>query len=613
MSWNPDESLEESDEEEESVGAKGREAYIFVVDALLFRSYEHFEECLAIIRDALLNGVLTRGKDLIGMVLANTEHSPPPKDSTGMENIVPHKNTAVFIPLRPLSKEAVQYYLNFQSPDHFDFENKYGCQEGSFANTMWLCTNMFQQCGYKLSLPAIIYFTDRTSPHEVNSPEFQQAMRKAKDLNEIGVDFTVCPMSDQFDYNLFYREFFCTVTDTDLDSYNPDDPRRVRAVIANRMIRRNFQTHCNAYVRWKISDDLNIAVGIYNFYKRHVYPKPVTLFREDNSLIETKRSYKILSMDDCEARICLPNEQRKSIIMCGEKIHFSNEELHHMKTPMGPGIQLLGFKPRGTLKQENFLKSADFLYPNEKFLVGSTKLFRALWEKCLEKNKIAFCVLVARRNASPQYVALIPVKNENNESNINGICNEGFHIWYFPTHSDIRKLHFADRPVYEDSAEELDLMTKIVKKLRIKYSPESFKDPALSAIRANIVEVAFDIEAQDPIDLNSLECMGIDEERLNNIIQSFKDDLQLIQSDPVPENIPQKRKAGASQSQKTKVTRAESAISKEDIERLIANDTLGTLTVKDLREYLRTNNIAGISSATKPALISKVLSLHAQE
>lgn len=103
-------------------------------------------------------------------------------------------------------------------------------------------------------------------------------------------------------------------------------------------------------------------------------------------------------------RKLLPGEFYKSLSVCGKEIIFSVEELTTIKALISPGIRLIGFKPLSALPQRWFIKPIAFLYPNDKRIKGSTTLFRALWEKCLERQKYALCALTFRRKTAPRYV-----------------------------------------------------------------------------------------------------------------------------------------------------------------------------------------------------------------
>lgn len=63
----------------------GREAILFVVDAnLQTAGVERLLEALNIIRTAFISGLLVNDKDLIGLIFANTKHSPPPLEASAL-------------------------------------------------------------------------------------------------------------------------------------------------------------------------------------------------------------------------------------------------------------------------------------------------------------------------------------------------------------------------------------------------------------------------------------------------------------------------------------------------------------------------------------------------
>ena len=49
-----------------------------------------------------------------------------------------------------------------------------------------------------------------------------------------------------------------------------------------------------------------------------------------------------------------------------------------------------------------------FLFPEESVVRGSTSLFVALLKRCLDREVVAICRFVPRKNAYPEYVALAP-------------------------------------------------------------------------------------------------------------------------------------------------------------------------------------------------------------
>lgn len=68
----------------------------------------------------------------------------------------------------------------------------------------------------------------------------------------------------------------------------------------------------------------------------------------------------------------------------------------------------MGFKPRSALKPYLHVRPAQFIFPDELSVQGSTTLFNALLKKSLSRDVIAICRFIPRRNSAPQFVALLP-------------------------------------------------------------------------------------------------------------------------------------------------------------------------------------------------------------
>ena len=113
-------------------------------------------------------------------------------------------------------------------------------------------------------------------------------------------------------------------------------------------------------------------------------------------------------MEEESATVLMPTDIKKFMEFAGQKIFFSPEEVTDMKR-FGPvGIKVIAFKSLEHLKEKHHIRAAQFLYPNEGDVRGSTKLFIALLTKCLEKKVMAVCQYIPRENISPKFVALVP-------------------------------------------------------------------------------------------------------------------------------------------------------------------------------------------------------------
>lgn len=315
------------------------------------------------------------------------------------------------MPLKTLTKESIEYIQNFkESDDFFDFNGKFGFKSTSstFADVLWLCSRMFMRCGYKLQNLKIFAFTNNKEPNKSGTQDFTKVFRIANDLRENCVHFVVVPMVDIFDDRPFYREFLCTVNNEDEETYKFTSPIEQRERLLSRILQRDYRKSCLRYIRFTLSGDVAISVGLYSFKNGVFQPSPIHLLPDTDQVVVSKRSFVQGRYDDDTGdtiydRPVLPGEQRKVQFIGGQQITFTPEEITNMKALVAPGIRLLGFKPLSTLPQRCFIKNTRFLYPKEdKDIKGSVRLFRALWEKCLEKQKYALCVFSQMRKIAPR-------------------------------------------------------------------------------------------------------------------------------------------------------------------------------------------------------------------
>lgn len=318
------------------------------------------------------------------------------------------------------------------SSDFHDFTNRYGssnANSSSFCEALWLCSRMLVNADYKLQTSTIVLFTNNEQPHPEGSAELHKTFIRAKDLNVMNVDVMLVPMVDTFDDTKFFRELICTVSDLDQEEYRRVDPIEQRINLCRRIFRRDMKRSCLRYFNWILGDGLEIGCGLHSFSKTAMKPKSLHMLAATNEIVESKRVYKTIDEETETERRLLPGELRKYQQLGGRKVTLTPEELATAKTIMTPGMKLLGFKPMEQFLSRWFVKQSRFLYPNEDKVKGSTKLFRAIWERCQVKQCFAVCVFVQIRKVEPRYVALVPQTEELDGS-------DGFRVVYLPMQSE---------------------------------------------------------------------------------------------------------------------------------------------------------------------------------
>lgn len=452
--WVPNDGIDDTfEEEDDEVSIKsGLRGTIYLIDAdkEIIDDGERFRRYLNCIEQDLLKNIANSSRDLVSIVFYNTEKSPEPNELFRDEDTLPAdvvpSNCAILIPLKQLNKDVVQCFKNFrESEDFFDFFNKFGTSQNSnFSEALWLCSRMFIRCSRHMKTTEILLFTANAQPHMPGTPELQQAFVRAEDLKINETTVSLVPLvdaNDAFDMDLFYIEFICAVNGFEKDEFRWHSPSDLRYLLENRLFRRNFRKNCMRHINWEIAEDLLISCEVHSFTRRAVKPSAIKIDRATNDVVISKRSYVTIganpenvnvanehdestrqtqdsgiagsigrtseanppqNQNEVVERQVMPGEMYRCQTICGKEIHVSAEEFWNIKSITKPGIRLLGFKPMSMLEPRWFMRHCCFLYPEEHPIKGSTKFFRGLWEKCLEKEKYALCVMTLNRKGTPR-------------------------------------------------------------------------------------------------------------------------------------------------------------------------------------------------------------------
>ncbi|XP_017090368.2 ATP-dependent DNA helicase 2 subunit 1 [Drosophila bipectinata] len=628
--WNPENDVDllSCSEDEEDVAMKrdyhGREALLFVVDAnLQTAGKERLMDALNIIRTAFTSGLLVSDKDLIGLIFANTKHSPLPLEASAIDNIVVPDNCAVFLPLRQLNKAIVEHYLEFMGGVELQFENEYGLAEpdgcGRFDLMIRLCIDLLEKCGKKLNNAKIAYITDVSSPHPPSSNVFQAALQKATDLEGKEFEFHVIPMVDDFDYEPFYKEFITLSRAIDIDSFQVPDPQVLREILADRKLKQDFLRRCLGHFSFYLGPNLCMSIQYYNYFQKHNYPRKVQILRRDNNVVSSKRVIMVQQKDE-ESQEIQHEYQIKTTggwYQCkvgDQTLRIGIDKINSVRNLHKPRMMLLGFKHRSSLPEFSYSKPPNFMYPDDLSIIGSKRLFRALWERCLAREKIAICLFMSKRNSTPRYVALVPVEapeRGQDQSYRSLLCGDGFKIVYLPEAKHIRHIDMCDWNSAGNSAsdEGVEFFQKIIKKLRFDYQPNLINDPNLEALQANLLALSLDFTSENPGIDNLLDKTQQDK-RIEKFLPSYEE-IFGPEVEPAKKRPAKPVKDGATASKVAKID-MEQIKSYDFVEDLIQKKLIANCTGPQLHLILDQHfGLKLPKSATKAKMLAKIEELSA--
>ncbi|CAF1563322.1 unnamed protein product [Adineta steineri] len=214
---------------------------------------------------------------------------------------------------------------------------------------------------------------------------------------------------------------------------------------------------------------LQVSASVSNMVRP--CPKPTKIKLDMKTNMETKIVTKHYLPETAE--ILMPSDIQYGIDVSNRRVLFDADEIKAIKKFSDPGFQILGFKNISCLLPHRYAKPDDFIYPDEKYVEGSSCLFNALLKECLEKQ-----MFILFRNNRP---GIIPQAEEINKKDPSDrIASNGFHVHYLPYADDIRTLPKNDIPHITN--DEVDVFENILLGLTIKYRPDRFENPALQTL-----------------------------------------------------------------------------------------------------------------------------------
>ncbi|KAH9285578.1 X-ray repair cross-complementing protein 5 [Echinococcus granulosus] len=383
---------------------------------------------------------------------------------------------------------------------------------------LWVCQSIFNNVRKSLGYKRIFLLTDDPDPVGSGIQLKRQAILKANDLRQSGIEIVLIPIQQDgidFKKDTFYKHLLPSETEIDLllieSSSRLDkllnweglqEPRRRRLgrlplylvpLTPAALIRGAIGTE-----RFSQVPTLAFGVAAYCLVRRVPPPKQVRLFAKTNEAITVKRRFHKVPRDDQHSRgvkegignVVMPQDIVRGLRVGNRTVRFEKSELTgRLRQVAAAGIHLLGFKSLRKLKPWCQLKTSQFLFPEEGMAKGSTLWFTTLLSACLRKQAFAVALYVHRRGMSPHLVALVPQAEKLDECGAQ-VSGPGFHVLYLPYREDFRRFKLSKCPLAEP--EKVEAARAIVKKLSTKYHPEAIPNPSLQRHYAELEALALE-------------------------------------------------------------------------------------------------------------------------
>ncbi|XP_070199251.1 X-ray repair cross-complementing protein 5-like isoform X2 [Littorina saxatilis] len=591
--FEDDDANEEEEEEGEEWQARTlKDGLLFLLDCSksMFERLEdgqcHFQLAIRCIKTTMQNKIISSDKDSVGVVFIGTENSDGP-----------NKHINIYHDLGQPCASRILALEDMEETGWKNFNMLYGHDpDFSLSDALWTCADMFSKSPQNLNNKRVMLFTNNDDPHAGNTNRQIQARTKASDLANTGIDLELIHLvksGQTFDVNKFYKDLL--FTDDDELTELPDPAERLEELLT-RMRTKDHKKRATRRIPLTLGEGVSLSVGVYNLVRTCAKPPMVKLSKKDNS--ELKSHTKTYLKDTVE--VLMPQDLKKAQTYGARRICFENDEVKAIRQFDESGLKLMGFKPRSCLKPYFQVKPAQFLYPDEGSVTGSTTLFTALLRKCLDRDVVAICKYVPGKSNPPKFAALLPQDEELDEHKVQ-TTPPGFHVIFLPFADDFRKVKYEETP--KANEDQVEAAKEVVKKLKFQFSSEMFENPVLQNHWRNIEALALDRDEPDAMIDYTMPADDKITKKAGSAIREFRD--LVFPADYAPG---QKKRAAPSESAAAKRAKAAETSVTLDLETEARAGRLGKLTVAVLKEAARNANIPCL--ATRKADIIDAISDH---
>ncbi|TKR88731.1 hypothetical protein L596_012929 [Steinernema carpocapsae] len=225
-------------------------------------------------------------------------------------------------------------------------------------------------------------------------------------------------------------------------------------------------------VDFKLHDNFSISLGVFSLYRTQPTPRKYNLDAATSEPVTSKRHYVTKEGGEEVSQA----EVQQELQVGGDKIEFVEKQMESFRRVDDKGIVLLGFKPLFTFRLSHCFQGSFFLFPLDKKISGSSTVYKALLDECLERQKYALVRCTLAANAETRLAALYPVSDEEDD-------NGGFHLIPLELLEDERILEKAEKDLEKTRCEPdvylVERASAYIAANTKPYNPASIVNPAL--------------------------------------------------------------------------------------------------------------------------------------
>ena len=502
-----------------------------IQDTTLNQKTTPLSTLLKVTENFLKTKIISNQNDLFGIVLFNTEIKNNEMDFDGVN--------ALFKIEAPNALNIKKIKMMAQNCDPEINKDKYQDELNTIFkplennkinflnNAIWYVHSILKNYEKKNYKRRIFLFTDNDDP--ITNPQDKNVLiQRAKDMNDSDIIFELFPMNfndKPFNLNNFYAHIIPANQDDDLDGGNEnifgiqqcnDRLRELTKRIRQKEMKKRTLGKCPFF----LTNNTKIYMNIYSCIKKSNKGRVYNVDAKTNKLLKSVTS---LICKDTGGEL-YPEQVGTYQLYGNKKIIFTKEEMNKIKFLEEPGMKLMGFKSIERIKPYYNIRESYFIYPNELYSNGSSKLIDALIKQMLNKNKCAIVKFIAREGSVIKLCALIPQAEKYDEDYFQ--TPPGFNMIVLPWADDIRSnadimaRNPKEMPLPNDNQNEL--AKKIIKKMNISFDCRAFENYELQKFYATLQALALDEPNIEPVE----DTMQPNEEGLEKVLDGLDEEFR---------------------------------------------------------------------------------------
>ncbi|CAG8974785.1 hypothetical protein HYALB_00000397 [Hymenoscyphus albidus] len=503
-SWKKNEEDEEEEELDEANYIMQKDAVLFAIDisSTMLKppppsdseKAETDSPATAAIKCAyqiMQQRIISSPKDMMGVMLYGTKESKfIEEDGSVREGLYPH--CYLLSDLNIPSAEDVKTFKAIVKEEEEAKDLLVPSDKPVAMSNLLFCANqIFTTRAPNFGSRRLFIITDNDDPHSDDKEARSQAAVRAKDLYDLGVVIELFPMSHpehDFDRSKFYDDIiYSDVADgnelalgpTTFKAASGDGITLLNSLITDINSKQFAKRTLFSNLQFEIGPGLTISVKGYNLLQQQKPARSCYVWMDgETPQIVVGHSTK---NEEESARPIEKVEIKKAYKFGGSQVFFTAEEQKELKNFGSPVLRIIGFKPQSMLEFGHSVKKSTFIYPSEEDYIGSTRVFSALWKKLLDDKKMGVAWYIARKNATPILVAILPSPERMDESSGAQVIPAGLWLYPLPFADDLR--HAPDLPNPAMAPDNLvDEMRLAIQQLQLPkgiYDPSRYPNPSL--------------------------------------------------------------------------------------------------------------------------------------